>query len=103
VKKLTSLAFAAVLATTGTVAFAEQDTQQKDQVGPVAMTDAQLDNVAAGLIAIPVTVVVVDLADVSNVANNNDVAVGIPINAAVALLGAARAEQLPIIGNAGRR
>lgn len=101
--KISSFAFAVVLATTGTAAFADQGTETKAPSDPIAMTDTQLDNVAAGLIAIPVTVVAVDLVDVSNVANKNDVTVGVPINAAVAVLGAAGAAQLPVIGNAGRQ
>lgn len=73
-KKLISVAFATVLASTGSAAFAEQEIQKQAPIGPVAMTDAQLDNVAAGLIT------VVDLVDITNVANNNRVA--IPVNAA---------------------
>jgi hypothetical protein len=72
-RKITSIAFAAVLATTASAAFAEQDIQ-KGHVGPVAMTDVQMDTVSAGQL---IEVRIVD------VANNNNVQVGIPINANV--------------------
>lgn len=88
--KLTSIAFASILATTGTAAFAEQDTRAVDQTSPVAMTDAQMDSVAAGAL---INVVAVDVVDISNVLNNNDVRINIPVNAAVAVLGQATAIQ----------
>lgn len=88
-KKLTSVAFAAVLATTGTAAFADQATQAPDRDGLVAMTDAQMDQVAAGALI---------RVDVNNVLNRNEVDVRVPVdirdvnvavNAAVAVLGVA--------------
>ena len=80
-KKLIPAFAAAVFAMTGTAAYAQEDAKQLDQ--PVAMTDAQMDNVAAGLI----TVVAVDVADIDtgNVLSNNQVSV--PVNAAVNVLG----------------
>lgn len=82
-KKFNSLALAAILSTTGAAAFAEQSDVQRNPVGPVAMTDAQLDNVAAGLVNVGIAVV--DVVDVNNVANRNQVQVGIPVNAAAAI------------------
>src|SRR5688500_2125297 len=76
-KRFTPLCVALGLATAGSAAIAEQ---AKDQVNPpaakpqpVQMTDAQLDNVAAGLI----DVVLIDVVDV------RDVQVAIPVNANV--------------------
>ncbi|TFZ00783.1 hypothetical protein EZ313_20275 [Ramlibacter henchirensis] len=63
---------------------------------PVKMTDQQMDEVTAGL----VTVVLVDTVDVSNVANNNQVAVPVNAAAAVAVLGTATsvaAQRSPVI------
>lgn len=93
-KKLTLIAFAAVPSTTGTAAFADQTTSPTQALGqdaPIAMTDAQMDQVAAGaLIRI----------DVNNVLNRNEVDVRVPVDirdvnvgvaAAVAVLGAAGA------------
>ena len=85
-KKLTGFAFAAALATTGSVAFAEQDIHHTDQLGPVAMTESQMDDVAAGAL---ITVVAVDVVDVNNnrILNNNNIALSVPVNAAVAAFG----------------
>lgn len=80
-KKVTSLAFAVAMASTGSAAFAEQDVSKQVQSAPIAMSDAQLDNVSAGAL---IDVVVVDVVDARNVANNNQVQVAIPVNAAVA-------------------
>jgi hypothetical protein len=85
---------ALVLAGAGSTALAEQT---KDQLSkqtakpqPVQMTDAQMDNVAGGLI----TAVLVDVVDV----NNNNVQIAIPahvnVNAVVALLGTATGGQV---------
>jgi hypothetical protein len=62
---------------------------------PVALTDAELDAVAGGLVN--VGVVAVDVVDINNndVLNNNDVVVAVPVNAAVAVLGVATAAQRP--------
>ena len=87
-KRIGTVIAIAALATAGT-AFAGQEVKQaKPQA--VKMTDAQLDNVAAGLI----TVVAVDVVDVNNnsILNNNDVQLLIPVNASVAI---------GILGNAG--
>ena len=80
--KLSSLAFAAVLATTGTAAFAEQEIQ-REPVGPVAMNDTQMDNVTAGAPTINLGGGLIDV-DVNNVANNNEVVKNVTVNAAVA-------------------
>ena len=103
--RFASIFVALGLATAGSTAFANETTDQlSNQTAnpqPVQMTDAQLDNVAAGL----VTVVLVDLVDANNltviedgvrVLNNslNDVTVQVPVQAAV---GAAVA----VLGNAG--
>lgn len=76
-------AIAAALALSASPVFAGQDDSKQAPAGPVQMTDAQMDSVAAGLI----TVVAVDTVDV----NNNDVVVQVPVNvsAAVAALGEA--------------
>lgn len=70
------------LASAGSTAFAEQ---AKDQLStqaakpqPVMMTDAQMDNVAAGL----VNVMLIDLIDIER--NNVAVQVAVPVNATVA-------------------
>jgi hypothetical protein len=58
---------------------------------PVELTDAELDAVGAG---VAVGLVAVDISDIANNSlNNNDITVGIPVNAAVAVLGAAGAVQ----------
>jgi hypothetical protein len=102
-KRFATLFVAVGLATAGSTVLAEE---AKDQVSkqdakpqPVQMTEAQLDNVAAGLI----TVVAVDVVDI----NRNNVAVPVtvqlPVNAAVAVLGEAAAAQLPRFeGSPGR-
>jgi hypothetical protein len=62
-------------------AFAEPAKEPLNKPAPqaVKMSDAQLDNVAAGQALIDVTAV--DLVDV----NNNNIAVNIPVNAAAAI------------------
>lgn len=82
-KKFASIAFATVLASTGTAALAEQDQQQNEPVAPVAMTDAQMDQVTAGAPVITLGGSLISV-DVNNVANNNDVVKDITVNAAVA-------------------
>ena len=84
-RTLTSIAVAAALSITGTAAFAEQDIKKQEQAAPIAMNDAQLEKVSAGLI----TLLVVDAVDVED----NQVQVAVPVNAAVAagVLGAAGA------------
>ena len=79
-KRFATLFVALGLATAGSTVIAEE---AKDQVSkqdakpqPVQMTEAQLDNVAAGL----VTVVVFDVVDV----RRTDIAVQVPIHANVA-------------------
>ncbi len=72
-KRIGTVIAVAALATAGTTAFAGQDVQQaKPQA--VKMSDAQLDNVAAGQL---INVQIVDLL------NNNNVEVAIPVHAAV--------------------
>ena len=88
-KTLSVLATTLCLAASGG-AFAKQ---------PVPMTDAQMDKVTAGAL---INVVAVDLVDINNVANNNNVQVAIPVNAAVAILGAAGAVGLPVVRQIGR-
>ncbi len=85
--------FAAIATAVG-LAFSGSAFAQK----PAPMTDAQMDKVVGGAL---ITVVAVDVVDISNVANNNNVAAAIPVNAAVAILGAAGALQTPVrtIGN----
>jgi hypothetical protein len=74
-KRFASLLAAAALSTSGAVAFAAEPQQPEQQsIGPVQMTEAELDNVTAGLI----DVYVID------VLNNNQVQVAVPVNAAVA-------------------
>ena len=87
--RFASIFIALGLATAGSTALAEQ---AKDQVSaktvkpqPVQMTDAQLDNVAAGLI--PITVVVVDVVDVTNNKVAVPIQVGANVNAAAVVLG----------------
>jgi hypothetical protein len=76
-KLFATLVVATGFAAAGTTAFAEQAKDQADPPAakpqPVQMTDAQLDNVAAGLI----DVVLIDVVDVG------DVQVAIPVNANV--------------------
>ena len=92
-KRFAAFSFALGLATAGSAALAEQRDQQSGEQNakpqPVQMTEAQMDNVAAGLI----TVVALDVVDVQNVANNLSVDVAVPVNAAaaVAVLGEAAA------------
>ena len=92
-KRFATVFFALGLATAGSTALAAQAKDQLDKQAPkpqpVKMTDAQMDNVAAGLIAIPITVVAIDVADVSNVANNLRLSVPVVAAANVALLGTA--------------
>jgi hypothetical protein len=107
-KRFASVVVALGLATAGSTALA---TQANDQVNrqlpkpqPVKMTDAQMDNVAAGLIAIPITVVAIDVADVSNVANNLRLSVPVVAAANVALLGVANQAATQGVGvNQGNR
>ena len=66
-KKVSAFVFALGLAASGASIAA-----------PVEMTDQQMDQVTAGAL---INVVAVDVVDV----NNNDVAVSIPVNAAVAI------------------
>lgn len=77
-KKLTSFAFAAVLMTAGPAAFAEQDVAKKNAVGPVAMTDAQMDHVVGGQLFVNLGGGLVDV-NVQHVSvlNNNNVAVSV--------------------------
>jgi hypothetical protein len=93
-KRFTSFCVVLGLATAGTsAALAEEKDQQvlkqESKPQPVQMTEAQMDNVAAGAL---LNVFIVDVADVNNVANNLDVNVLIPVNASVAA---------GILGNAG--
>jgi hypothetical protein len=97
-KRFTSFCVALGLAAAGSSALAEEKDQQiptqdaKPQ--PVQMTDAQLDNVAAGLI----DVVLIDVVDV------RDIQVAIPVNAnvlanvAAGVLGTAFAGQAARLG-----
>ena len=75
-KRFATLVVALGLATAGSTVLAEeakdQVTKQDAKPQPVQMTDAQLDNVAAG-----------QLIEISNNLNNNDVRVAIPVNAGV--------------------
>lgn len=92
-KRFATLFVALGLATAGSTALAEQAkdqvTKQNAKPQPVQMTDAQLDNVAAGLI----NLLIVDFADVN--VDRTQVNVGVPVvaNAAVAVLGIATAAQ----------
>lgn len=90
-KKIASLLAIASLAASGAV-FAQQpsqSTQQQPVQKPVAMTEAQMDNVTAGAL---LNVALVDVVDVRDV----NVQVGIPVNAnvAVGVLGGAVATGL---------
>lgn len=80
--KFAPFAVAALFAASGSAAFAElkQDTNTLAS-GPVEMTDAQLDQVSAGAPNFNNLVSV----DVSNVANNLNAQVAVPVNAAVAV------------------
>jgi hypothetical protein len=60
------------------LAFAEQAKPAQGKPQAVKMSDAQLDNVTAGAL---INAVVVDVVDV----NNNNIAVAVPVNAAVAV------------------
>jgi hypothetical protein len=73
----------------------EDEHVQQPDYRTVALTDAELDAVAGGLVN--VGVVAVDVVDINNndVLNNNDVVVAVPVNAAVAVLGVATAAQRP--------
>jgi hypothetical protein len=82
-KRLTSVIAAVALAGTASVAVAQDKVKPQPQQKPVAMSDAQLEKVAAGAL---IDVVIVDVVDVRNVQ------VAIPVNAAVAA---------GILGNAG--
>ena len=92
-KRITTLVLALGFTGAASTALAEQTGQQGGEQNaksqPVQMTEAQMDNVAAGLI----TVVALDVVDVQNVANNLSVDVAVPVNAAaaVAVLGQAAA------------
>jgi hypothetical protein len=94
--RFASIAFAVGLATAGTPALADQAIGQLEaqtaKPQPMQMTDAQLDNVAAGL----VTVVLVDIVDANGLTvvddgirvralNNslNDLTIQVPVQAAV--------------------
>lgn len=93
-KRFAAFSLVVGLATAGPAALAEQAEDQvvrnqDSKPQPVQMTEAQMDNVAAGAL---LNVFVVDVADVNNVANNLDVNVLIPVNASVAA---------GILGNAG--
>lgn len=79
-KHVTVIAFTVALAA-APAAFAEQQAKGPDtKAAPKAMkmSDAQLDNVTAGAL---INAVVVDVVDI----NNNNVAVAVPVNAAVAV------------------
>ncbi len=76
---LLSYSLAAMLAATGGSALAAQPA--KAAVAPQEMSDAQMDRVAAGIANFNNLVAI----DVSNLANNNDVQVAVPVNAAVAV------------------
>jgi hypothetical protein len=84
-KRFATLFVALGLATAGSTALADQAkdqlNKQKAKPQPVQMTEAQLDNVAGGL----VDIVLVDVVDVEK--NNLAVAANVPINAAVAAFG----------------
>lgn len=75
------LAIAALFAAGTSVAVAEQKLDTDLASGPVQMTDAQLDQVSAGAPNFNNLVSV----DVSNVANNLNAQVAVPVNAAVAV------------------
>ncbi len=74
-----SLLLAALLAASGSVLAAGVPVQTIKP--PQEMSDAQMDRVAAGIANFNNLVAV----DVNNVANNNDVQVAVPVNAAVAV------------------
>ena len=103
-KRFATFFVALGLATAGSTVLADeaidQVSQQDAKPQPVQMSDAQLDNVAAGLI----NVILVDVADVA--VNRNNVAVPVtvylPVNAAVAVLGEAVSGQIPVLRNPGR-
>jgi len=83
--RFASIFVALGVATAGSTAFAEQakdqlSMQEPTKPEPMLMTDAQMDNVAAGLI----NVVLIDLVDIDDTLRNNNVQVAVPINAAVA-------------------
>ena len=79
-KRIATLCIAFGLAAAGSAALAAQPEQaaKPPKPQPVQMTEAQLDNVAAGAL---INAVLVDVVDV----NNNNVQVAIPVNAAVAV------------------
>ncbi len=78
-KTLFSCSLAALLAvSTGSVLAAQPVKAAK---APQEMSDAQMDRVAAGIANFNNLVAI----DVSNLVNNNDVQVAVPVNAAVAV------------------
>ncbi len=79
-KKLAPLTVAVVLAASGTGSFAA-DTASAALLAPMAMSDAQMDGVAAGIANFNNLVAI----DVNHVLSNNDVQVAVPVNAAVAV------------------
>jgi len=87
--KLSTLSAIVLAAATSTTAFAADPVNTASKAGPVQMSEAQLDMVAAGAL---INVIAVDVVDVQNVLNNNKVAVQVPVNAAVAA---------GVLGNAG--
>jgi sulfate adenylyltransferase subunit 1 (EFTu-like GTPase family) len=80
-KRIISAIAAVALSGAASVAIAQDQVKQSTQK-PVAMSDAQLEKVAAGAL---VDIVVVDAVDV----NRNQVIVAVPanVNAAIAILG----------------
>ncbi len=77
-KTLLSVSLAALLSVTGASAVAAPPVMK---AAPQEMSDAQMDRVAAGIANFGNLVAL----DVSNVLNNNDVQVAVPVNAAVAV------------------
>ena len=78
-KRFTTLFVALGLATAGSTALAEQTkeqvSKQQSNPQPVQMTEAQLDNVAAG-----VAIAIFDVVELENVLNNANIAVAVPVN-----------------------
>ena len=81
-EQIRPLAIAALFAAGTSVAIAEQHLDTGNPAsGPVQMTDAQLDQVSAGAPNFNNLVSV----DVSNIANNLNAQVAVPVNAAIAV------------------
>ena len=85
-KRFAAFSLVVGLATAGPAALAEQAEDQvvrnqDSKPQPVQMTEAQMDNVAAGAL---IDIVLIDLVDIDDTLRNNNVQVAVPVNAAVA-------------------